>query len=153
VLDSLYGIIKPEMQGELNRWAPGNTKWEHNVQVIRDFLMTRPAVLGNQMYDYLPFVTAIKDPSQAHFVTAYPNPFNDRITVHISSEGEGHVNIIVLGEDGRMITTLFSGNMAGNEEYITWDGNDMFGHEVRPGLYILHVSTASQSYFLKIIRK
>ena len=42
VLDSLYRIIKPEMEGELNRWAPDNTKWEHNVQAIRDFLMNRP---------------------------------------------------------------------------------------------------------------
>ena len=65
VLDSLYQIIKPEMADELNRWAPENTKWEHNVQAIRDFLMNRPTVISNQMYEYLPFVTATPDVTQA----------------------------------------------------------------------------------------
>ena len=153
VLDSLYQIIKPEMEGELHRWAPYNTKWEHNVQAIRDFLMNRPTVISNQMYDYLPFITATPDVVKATVVSAFPNPFNDRITIHISSENRDPVNITVLGEDGRMITSLFSGKMAGDEENITWEGNDANGMKVQPGLYILHVSTTSQSYYLKIIRK
>ena len=153
VLDSLYQIIKPEMEGELHRWAPDNTKWEYNVQAIRDFLMNRPSVISNQMYDYLPFVNATPDVIKTPIVSAFPNPFDDRINIHISSENKGPVNITILGEDGRMITPLFSGKLAGDEENITWEGNDANGMKVQPGLYILHVSTTNQSYFLKIIRK
>jgi hypothetical protein len=153
VLDSLYQVIKPEMQGELHRWAPDNTKWEPNVQAIRDFLMNRPTVISNQMYDYLPFVSATPDVTGTTVVSAYPNPFDDRITIHISSENRGPVNITVLGEDGRLITGIFSGILTGNEENITWDGNDANGMKVQPGLYILHVSTTNQSFFLKIIHK
>jgi hypothetical protein len=153
VLDSLYRIIKPEMDGELHRWAPDNAKWEQNVQSVRDFLMNRPAVIRNQMYDYLPFVTAIPPLAQEAFINAWPNPFDDRITIHISQVSSGPVEITVLGEDGRVISRLFSGKMAGNDEYITWEGNDTKGMSVPPGLYFLHVSTTNQSYFLKIIRK
>jgi hypothetical protein len=152
-LDSLYQIIKPEMEGELHRWAPDNTKWEYNVQAIRDFLMNRPTVISNQMYDYLPFVNATPDVIKTPIVSAFPNPFDDRINIHISSENKGPVNITILGEDGRMITPLFSGKLAGDEENITWEGNDANGMKVQPGLYILHVSSTNQSYFLKIIRK
>jgi hypothetical protein len=153
VLDSLYRIIKPEMQDEINRWAPGNAKWEQNIQLIRDFLMYRPMVISNQMYDYLPFVTGTPAITKAPVITAYPNPFDDRITIKIGSEDKGPVNLDVLGEDGRRITTLFSGFTTGNEEFITWEGKDSDGREVRPGLYILHVSTLNQPCFLKIIRK
>jgi hypothetical protein len=153
VLDSLYRIIKPEMQGELHRWAPDNTKWEQNVQAIRDFLMNRPTVISNQMYDYLPFVSTTPEITQAAVVSAFPNPFDDRITIHISSENIGPVEITLLNEDGRIIKLLFSGKLAGDEENITWEGNDANGMKVQPGLYILHVSTSNQSYFLKIIRK
>ncbi len=153
VLDSLYQIIKPEIADELNRWAPDNTKWEENVQAIRDFLMNRPTVISNQMYEYLPFVTVTPDVIQATVISAFPNPFDDRITIRISSENKGLLNITVLGEDGRKISTLFSGKMAGNEENITWEGTDANGIKVQSGLYILHVSTANQSSYLKIIRK
>lgn len=153
VLDSLYQVIKPEMQGELYRWAPDNTKWEHNVEVIRDFLRYRPTVIGNQMYDYLPFVTGTPSVSQSPVVSAFPNPFDDRISIGISSENNGPVKIEVFGEDGRIITTLFSGNITGDDENITWEGNDAKGVKVPPGIYLLHISTTSQSHYLKIIRK
>lgn len=90
---------------------------------------------------------------QAAVVSAFPNPFDDRITIRINSENKGPVNINILDADGRMIKQLFSGKMAGDEENITWEGNDANGMKVQPGLYILHVSTTSQSYYLKIIRK
>jgi hypothetical protein len=153
VLDSLYRIIKPEMQDELNRWAPENNKWEHNVQNIRDFLTNRPAVINNQMYDYLPVVTSTPEVSLITVVSAYPNPFQDRITIHISSKSTDPVNISIMGEDGRMIASIFSGKLAGDEKNIIWEGNDANGKMIRPGLYILHVSTTNQSYFIKIIRK
>ena len=53
------------------------------------------------MYDYLPFVTATPDVTQATVVSAFPNPFDDRITIRISSENKGPVKITILGEDGR----------------------------------------------------
>lgn len=153
VLDSLYHIIKPEMPGELHRWAPGNNKWEHNVQVIRDFLMNRPTEIHNQMYNYLPFVSASPEISEAPAVSAFPNPFDDHITIRLNSACKGPVNITVLAEDGRVITSLFAEKVEGEEENITWNGIDTGGRQVNPGLYILHVSSTNQSYFIKIIRK
>ncbi|NJK87113.1 MAG: hypothetical protein HC906_15200 [Bacteroidales bacterium] len=40
VLDSLYDIIKPEMNDEFARWNPSNDVWEQNVEDIRDCLQT-----------------------------------------------------------------------------------------------------------------
>ena len=151
VLDSLYRIIKPEMDGELQRWAPENANWEDNVQAIRDFLMQRPAILRSQMYDYLPFVSSTPDVSLSTVVSAWPNPFDDRITIRINTEFKGFVNVTVLSEEGRRITSL--GKIRDNDGYITWEGNDANGIKVPSGLYILHVSSPNQSCYLKIIKK
>jgi hypothetical protein len=151
VLDSLYRIIKPEMEGELHRWAPDNAKWEDNVQAIRDFLMQRPAIISRQMYDYLPFVSSTPDVPLSAAVSAWPNPFDDHITIHINSEYRGFVNVTVLSEEGRKINSL--GKIMNGDEYITWDGDDAHGIKVPPGLYLLHISTPRQSCYLKIIKK
>jgi hypothetical protein len=153
VLDSLYEILKPEMAGEFNRWAPANKNWEQNVQAIRDFLMNRPVILGIQMYQYLPFVTETREVSTETTVSAYPNPFDNRVTIHLRSTEKGPLDITVLGEDGRRIITLFSGYSNGDKEEITWEGDDANGKKAPPGLYILHISNSSQSQYLKIIRK
>ncbi len=49
VFDSLYSIILPEINREINRWNSSNDYYETNIESIRDFLRNRPSVLIEQM--------------------------------------------------------------------------------------------------------
>jgi hypothetical protein len=153
VLDSLYTIIKPEMQGELARWTPDNKKWEQNVQAIRDFLMSRPTIVANQMYDYLPFVTGLPDAVLAETVNVFPNPFTDHIQVSLNIVNPGNVNISVFDQAGRMIKTLYSGKANTGVTNLQWYGDSDDGPVVPPGVYIIRISTPDQLYHYKIIRQ
>jgi gliding motility-associated-like protein len=50
-LDSLVGLIEPEMQRQVDRWGGTVAEWQDNVQVIRDFINDRCAQFEDGMLD------------------------------------------------------------------------------------------------------
>jgi len=50
-LDSLTGMIAPEMQGQVDRWGGSVITWQNNVQVIRDFIDARCAAINTGILD------------------------------------------------------------------------------------------------------
>ncbi len=53
-LDSLVGLIEPEMQDHIDRWGGSMTEWQGNVQNIRDFIEERCEILNNGFLDCYP---------------------------------------------------------------------------------------------------
>jgi hypothetical protein len=78
VFDSIYNIIKPEIPNEYARWYPSGTKWENNVENIRDYLNMRPNVLIGQIKEYFSL-------SNMH-----------TLTVNINGKGKVKVNLLTL---------------------------------------------------------
>jgi gliding motility-associated-like protein len=55
-LDSLIGIIEPEMQRQINRWGGTMAGWQQNVQEVRDFIQARCTYINTNIlgcYDEL----------------------------------------------------------------------------------------------------
>jgi len=52
ILDSIYAIVRPEINNELARWNPRFQDWEVNVEAVRNFIRKRPEVLIAQMKSY-----------------------------------------------------------------------------------------------------
>lgn len=50
-LDSLVGLIAPEMPGQIARWGGSVAQWEANVQLIRDFIEARCVAIQDGMVD------------------------------------------------------------------------------------------------------
>ncbi len=50
-LDSLVGLIAPEMPGQVARWGGSVQQWENNVQAIRDFINTRCVAIQDGLVD------------------------------------------------------------------------------------------------------
>ena len=50
-LDSLVGLLEPEMPQHINRWGGSMAEWEGNVQEIRDFINERCAIINNSFLD------------------------------------------------------------------------------------------------------
>ncbi len=73
-LDSLIGIIEPEMQKQCDRWGGTVPDWQSNVDVIRDFIIERCATIN------------------AGVVDCYDveGPFS--LTIEIMPPGAGYVN-------------------------------------------------------------
>ncbi len=50
-LDSLVGLIAPEMPGQVARWGGSVADWQANVQVMRDFIETRCVTIQDGLID------------------------------------------------------------------------------------------------------
>ncbi|MFN2428519.1 MAG: CotH kinase family protein [Cryomorphaceae bacterium] len=50
-LDSLVGLIEPEMQRHIDRWGGDMAEWQGNVQNIHDFIDTRCATVNDGVLD------------------------------------------------------------------------------------------------------
>jgi hypothetical protein len=154
VLDSLYAIVAPEIDGELERWAPGNNVWEENVNIIRDYLRRRPAMVSVMMQDYLPHATGTIDYSTNLTRTmAYPNPFSDRVHVMFCPGKKVKVDVSVYDPQGRLVRTLYSGVTAGDVEQYDWDGKTFNGSRVPPGMYLIQLKTPDELLRIKVLVK
>jgi gliding motility-associated-like protein len=51
VLDSMIGVIQPEMQGQFDKWGGTMAEWEENVQTLRDFIDTRCLEISTGLID------------------------------------------------------------------------------------------------------
>lgn len=84
-------------------------------------------------------------------VTAYPNPFHDRITISCELPAKGQLDLTVYDMVGRRIKDLCSKTEPAGIHTYEWDGTTDQGEAVSPGLYLYKLSTASITYCGKIL--
>lgn len=87
----------------------------------------------------------------------HPNPFNPATVITLTfgaaaAEGERRVDIKVYGVDGRLVKTLYSGAVSGDQLSIAWNGTDDRGAPVTSGIYfyraVSNVGTATGKMLL-----
>lgn len=88
-------------------------------------------------------------------VSNHPNPFNPMTVVTLrfgAVAGEHRVDIKVYGVDGRLVKTLYSGAVSGDQLSIAWNGTDERGVPVTSGVYfyraVSNVGTATGKMLL-----
>jgi hypothetical protein len=103
-----------------------------------------------QLFAYNP--TGIADARPPAFVdlSAYPNPFNPVTTIELSLDRESPVSLCIYDIEGRLIRTLFDGDMASGPHVQHWDGRDESGVDVSSGVYVIRVVTGEAERTLKL---
>lgn len=87
----------------------------------------------------------------------YPNPFNPSITLVLSlpDRGSGSTNtavsIGVYTPDGRLVRTLFSGDVNPGERRFAWDGRNAAGEEASSGVYFAVANTEAGTFKTKLV--
>jgi hypothetical protein len=152
ILDSIYTIVKPEIAGELNRWNPGNKNWEQNVEAVREFLRHRPAIVKTQMMTALKVNIFDTEKSLSDNFQVYPNPFSTSSTIKINLENENNVDITIFDPYGRLITTVFHGNLQQGEHYFNLNTNNKNMITSKYGIYIINFKTKEKNKYLKVIQ-
>lgn len=73
-LDSLVGLIEPEMPAHIARWGGNMAEWQQNVQNIHDFIDERCEVINNGYLDCYPeldgpyMITLMADPPEGGII-------------------------------------------------------------------------------------
>jgi flagellar hook assembly protein FlgD len=66
----------------------------------------------------------------------HPNPFTEGTTFQLTMPRPGKIRIAVFNMLGQLMQTLRDGNQPQGEFDIYWDGKDLSGNPVPPGVYV-----------------
>ena len=81
----------------------------------------------------------------------YPNPFTHATRIALRLNQSANVEIRVYATNGRLVRTLFTGNLQRGEYRFNWDGRNSAGQKVASGLYLLRVSGAGIGMQRKVV--
>jgi PA domain/FlgD Ig-like domain len=73
-----------------------------------------------------------------------PNPFGGRTTIHFALDREDAVMLGVYDLSGRLIRRLHQGPLGAGDHAIPWDGQDVSGRRMPPGIYLYTLETGSR---------
>lgn len=82
-------------------------------------------------------------------LSIFPNPLCGKTQIHFETTSFANVQVKILNLKGQLVNTLINENKTPGKYSINWEGNDLYGKEVSPGLYLVclqagrHVVTRS----------
>ena len=82
-------------------------------------------------------------------IRVYPNPFNDVVQIFLGEQIQSNISIRIIDLKGRLIYNLSPAASFTNS--ISWNGCDLSGKRLEPGIYLLQVSTGKSTFARKLI--
>jgi hypothetical protein len=70
-----------------------------------------------------------------------PNPFNPKTNISFEMPARGHAEVSIYNVAGRLVTTLYDGEMTAGPHDLTWDGTDAQGNLAASGVYWYVIKT------------
>ena len=78
----------------------------------------------------------IELPSEFELAQNHPNPFNPKTTINFTIPEQTFGTLKIFELSGRLVRTLWNGQMNVGYQYINWNGDDAYGNDVAAGIYI-----------------
>jgi hypothetical protein len=80
-----------------------------------------------------------------------PNPFNPLTRISFTLPQAGPARLDVFDVRGRLVSTLWQGELAAGPQAVSWDGRDERGRGVAAGTYFAHLRAGDQKATCKMI--
>jgi hypothetical protein len=80
-----------------------------------------------------------------------PNPFRQSAVISYSAPVAASVSIDVYDVNGRLVQTVYSGQVEAGTHQVTWDGTDSAGSKVARGVYFCRMSAGEFSATEKVV--
>ncbi len=78
-------------------------------------------------------------------LSAGPNPFNPRVTLHFTLPRAGNARLEVLDVQGRLVAVVLDESRPSGPGRAVWDGRDLKGRSVASGVYLVNLKSAGRS--------
>jgi hypothetical protein len=84
-------------------------------------------------------------------VSVTPNPFTATAYIQFILPLAGNVTVSIFDLQGRLVRTLTQGPRARGAHSLTWNGLDLAGHHVAPGIYFIYLESKGRVQAQKIV--
>ena len=83
----------------------------------------------------------------------YPNPFNPSTRAEYFLPERSDVNISVYDIQGKLVQTIFNGEMNRGKYRVEWDGKDSHGSDVASGIYFLGMNASGRMITKRMVKQ
>jgi len=102
--------------------------------------------------NYANVVLEIGPISEAPFkFDVLPNPFKEQTEIVLNLQKEDVVKIDIFDNSGRLVKSLANKQYTASQHQISWNGTDMTGKKLDPGIYFVIAETTESVYTEKVI--
>ena len=123
----------------LGALAAGRLRDDDPVAWPRTYDLVMATASGNELV--LDTVVMPGPPDVGLLLTAAPNPFNPRVTIHFTLPRSSVARLDILDLQGRLVRTLFHEARTGGPGQEVWNGRDLRGQDVASGVYLVRLRT------------
>ncbi|MDP6500503.1 MAG: FlgD immunoglobulin-like domain containing protein [Candidatus Marinimicrobia bacterium] len=87
-----------------------------------------------------------------HFAVsnAYPNPFNPQTNINVDLAADQKIQVHIYDIQGRLVQTLYDGELNAGSHILTWDGSAMNGKAVPSGTYFVRLNGGGMESWQKV---
>jgi len=100
--------------------------------------------MGALYLDQTSVPRVISPPQQYQIISAYPNPFNPNLTIHIYSPAPGNAHLAAYSMDGRLAAIIWQGGLIPGLNEIRWQADRMAS-----GQYLLKLESPQGFHILR----
>ena len=144
-LNDFYGMTYTEGLGQ-TRFDSGGFEYYDNWHIVG--YIKNGDTTGSITPDEI--LLAIDEKFSDKTLQIFPNPATENLTFAFSANGNTNVSIAVFDLQGRLINTVFAGELIG-EQKITRDLQNAFGQKVNPGVYFCRYTIGEAVGVKKIV--
>ena len=133
----ILATIDDDIDGTFNDWG---VYTEDEIEDEIYHYVDDPALGLIDYSDFINEMAAVPEPADGRPVrswTVWPNPFRERIEVRLSISESSPSEFDIFSVDGRNVTHWEVRSGGNAQAVFTWDGRDIAGHPVSPGVYLL----------------
>ncbi len=87
----------------------------------------------------------------AEKLKAFPNPFQDKLTLTFRQTNETPLSVEVYDVRGRKVATLLQGSTTVGERSLTWNGKDEVGNEIATQIFFVKLQQGNRSESVTVV--
>ncbi len=129
--------------------APGETGTIQFIGVVDPPPTGRPPLMGGvffqvRIFDPTSGIGTESDASLTFAARAYPNPFNQEVTLDLQTARAGRVSVVIFDAAQRRVRSLLDETLEAGQRRLVWDRRDESGRVVPSGAYFYQITLDGQ---------
>ena len=97
-------------------------------------------------------ISPVSDLLPGYSLENYPNPFRHATNISFTIPDDTYVQLSIFDLSGRIVQNLLADAKSGSLS-VLWNGENHYGEQVRPGVYICRLIAGNHSESIRIIRQ
>jgi hypothetical protein len=136
------------VSGDGDHWLKVSQSWELMIEPV--YVAREPDMIAKRAPEEKDEPGVEKIPSDFALKT-YPNPFNPETQLELSLPQRTRVSVKIFDLKGRLIRTLFNGDLEAGTAVLNWQGKDDQGRRIGSGVYFALVQAGEKSLTNRLV--